>query len=182
MNSLVHSALTGSIPTAQEDAMSSLIERLEAAETGSRVLDGEIWCATNGYEFVQWDGAGCVYRTQPNGKISHDPNNNFRAYSASLDAALGLANRILPGWDWSVTTITTSFGGIKRVNALIVHPDHPADSDILTFGEGETPALALCIAILRAAQEEAPSTCGMTAESRNETKTPNIKGDTDHAE
>lgn len=38
----------------------SLIERLEKATGGSLVLDAEIWCAAWDYQFVRWDGAGCV--------------------------------------------------------------------------------------------------------------------------
>src|SRR5690606_20644606 len=46
-----------------------LIARLEKATGPDRELDGRIWCAINGYEFVQWDGAGCVYRAKSIGHI-----------------------------------------------------------------------------------------------------------------
>ena len=73
----------------------------------------------------------------------------------SLDAALALAERVLPGWLWQVTTITTAIGGIRKPFAVVMNPDDDND-DIRTFGEATTPALALCIAILkaRATQEQ----------------------------
>jgi hypothetical protein len=69
-----------------------LIRKLEEADEGSRALDGETWCAKNNAEFVQWDGAGCVYRAADSGAVGirHRPAEHIPRYSESLDAALSL--------------------------------------------------------------------------------------------
>jgi len=75
--------------------MTDLLARLEVAEAGSRELDGAVWCARNGYVFVMWDGAGCVYRKQPGYGISHISQSDVAPVTTSLDAALALAERVL---------------------------------------------------------------------------------------
>jgi hypothetical protein len=72
----------------------------------------------------------------------------------SLDASLALAEKVLPGWLWDVTTITTAFGDLRKPLASVVRPDQPEGEEIKTWGYASTPALALCIAILRAKQGE----------------------------
>lgn len=52
-------------------SLTELLERLEKAEGPDREIDGRVWTAVNGHIFVQWDGAGCVYRTSKNAGISH---------------------------------------------------------------------------------------------------------------
>lgn len=104
--------------------MSGLVEKLEAAEVGSRSLDQAVWLATGGWEGV----------------------NAPPSFTTSLDAALALAERVLPGW----------FVGLQQNRW--VHREGPAWAAYLTppkssleiEGDGPTPALALCIAICRA--------------------------------
>lgn len=112
--------------------LSALIARLEAAEVGSRELDWDIGAAL--FTGVR----GCA---APNA-------------TTSLDAALELVKKVLPGWLWDVTTITTAVGGLRKPLASVVRPDQPEGEEIKTWGYGSTPALALCIAILRAKQGE----------------------------
>jgi hypothetical protein len=136
----------------------ALIQRLEAAGEGSRELDALVNLRFHHDREYLWSLSGLNAQRPLWKDIDLDKTvlrcpseyGLDRPVTTSLDAALALAERVLPGWDWSVTTITTSFGGVKKVNALIVHPDHPSDKDISTFGEANTPALALCAAILRA--------------------------------
>lgn len=126
-----------------------LVARLEVTTEGSRELDVLIGSVT-GYRNRFTGQLLCEALADPE---MHDEALQWEGvpyYTTSLDAAVALARRVLPGWDWSVTTITTSFGGLKGASALIVHPDHPDGRDITTFGEAATPALALCIAILKA--------------------------------
>lgn len=58
-------------------------------------------------------------------------------YTASVDAAIALAERVLPGWGW-----------------LVQNCGHPAcilvKDDTSYEVRGTTPAMALCIALLRA--------------------------------
>jgi len=64
----------------------------------------------------------------------------------SLDAALALAERVLPGKEWMLVKSTE--GGETSFHALI-GPD-----SLGRAGEAASAALALCIAILRAKQGE----------------------------
>jgi hypothetical protein len=126
-----------------------LIERLEKASGPALVLDGEIWCAVNGYQFERWDGAGCVYRDPqaPAWKlgISHAPASVIRPYTGSLDAAVALVERELPG-------MTMHF--LRRILERVRHipvPYVPA-----TDSASSWIARQLAIAFLRAleAQED----------------------------
>jgi hypothetical protein len=116
---MVHSAEVGSIPVPD---MSALIARLEAAEAGSRELNGDVASATVG--FMAWDG---------------------EPITQSLDAALALAERVLP--DHMRGPISLCIAG--SAEAYIDHVD-PCGDSVKAFGK--TPALALCICILWAIQ------------------------------
>lgn len=133
--------------------MTSLIERLEKASEGSRELDAAIWEAATGevwsFPFGEPDRAGPWVPAHP---VFPD----IAAWvvvpsiTTSVDDALALVERALPGWLWDVTTITTSFGGQRRPSATVMRPDHPEGDEIDTCGGAATPALALCAAILKA--------------------------------
>lgn len=66
------------------------------------------------------------------------------AYTASVDAAIALAERVLPGWHWSIYDTD----GVGRCNAQMERPDFTGAEDF--DGTGATPAIALLIALLRA--------------------------------
>lgn len=122
--------------------LQALLERVEAATGPNLALEGEIWCAINGYQFVTWDGAGCVYRETPEAGISHVDGGVVRPYTASIDAALALVERVLasreidlhinkPGRDWQTACI--------RVTPLV-----------MLCGECATLPLAILAALLKA--------------------------------
>lgn len=79
-----------------------LAEMLNAATGASRELDAEIANAT-GWRLVwndvfdisvrEWVDANGIYKAQENAQ----PN-----FTSSIDAALALVERLLPGWEWSV--------------------------------------------------------------------------------
>lgn len=83
-----------------------------------------------------------------------DPSKPAIVYTASLDAAIALANRLLPGWGWRC-----GFGlsphwvngravyGWSHLNR--VHPDHALTKDEAT-GYAASAPLAICLAIVRA--------------------------------
>lgn len=126
-----------------------LIDRLEKATGPSLVLDGEVWCAINGYEFVQWDGAGCVYKkpgTSGYQGISHELHRNIRPVTASLDEAVALAKRVLPGASWN----TGAFPNIRAQIAVPVKTNFGSAIGLRGDATGATPAIALLIAILKA--------------------------------
>lgn len=106
----------------------SLIERLEAAEVGSRELDRELNAVLLPDEFF-----APAYRT-------------FQMYSRSLDAALQLSERALPGW---LSDINEHKGGRWFGCVSDPHRNKRAKHG-LSYAYAPTPALALCIAILKA--------------------------------
>ena len=131
-------------------SLADLIEMLEKATGPSLELEGMVWCAVAGYEFVMWDGAGCVYRDPAAPKwdagIKHAAALRVRPYTASLDAAVDLCSRALPGWRGSIQF--GNFGG--PVNAYVC-ADETVDDVIASH---PVPAIALCIAILKAKQAQ----------------------------
>lgn len=107
----------------------SLIERLEAAEVGSAGLSIDVVTSLDdGGEF---------------------PTHGKLFVTTSLDAALALAERVLPGWSWTV--------GTRDVPGCTAVIDSNGGSPILGEAIAPTPALALCIAILRARQASNPT-------------------------
>lgn len=133
--------------------MRELIERLEKADAGSRELDGQIEVVAR-WVMAARAGLAPEHRARwKSGRLGqvYDGNTGYDAQpvTTSLDAALALAERVLPGWLWEATTITTTIGGIRKPLAVVVDPEGEND-DVRTFGTAATPALAFCIAILRA--------------------------------
>lgn len=108
----------------------SLIERLEAAEVGSRELDAAIW-----YALIETCG----------GKPDRDMIDRWPAYTTSLDAALALAERVLPGCCPGVSQnvhsgVWFSWLGYSDEGVPRLYAD----------AFGKTAAVSVCIAILKA--------------------------------
>lgn len=130
--------------------LSALIARLEAAEVGSRELDAHVWAAANDYELLRFDGAGWLYKMHADDIQRHERTMYISSVTTSLDAALALAERVLPVFGWEIHYDEVS-GGIfawvgERMAIYGLERGHR--------GYANTPALALCIAILRAKQGE----------------------------
>ncbi|MDH3376209.1 MAG: hypothetical protein OEQ39_04475 [Gammaproteobacteria bacterium] len=105
--------------------MKDLIERLEAAESGSRELDANIALSMGGSV-----------------KLVPGPNGaQWPHYTTSIDAALTL---VPEGWRWQVSGFEAS--GEACVDSLAL--------DLERYGAAATPALALVIAALRAMEAE----------------------------
>lgn len=134
--------------------LSALIARLEAAEAGSRELDAEIWLRFNRPEYTGgvkalemrgWhDGRGHLILETDDGEEVADEL-YIGSATTSLDAALALAERVYPGFGWGCVQ-----GSGERCAANVT-PDGWASG---VSGIASTPALALCIATLRAKQGE----------------------------
>ncbi len=153
-----------SVPTEQEDRMTSLIERLEAAEVGSRELDAQVWLALNpkGQIAIKATGLTAVpsWRCRVPG---HDIKNSWTCpapATTSLDAALALAGRVLEanGEGWGYKVSKTERGGYYGAT---LHRSHPTNAS--AYAEGGSAALSVCAAILKATQSASPSTCGTSA-------------------
>lgn len=107
--------------------LSALIARLEAAEAGSRELDLVV-----------------VRAVGEDARLLGWP-----PYTTPLDAALALAERVLPGWAVEVSRINA---GTSRCTANIWTPSQREGQlgSGRVFVDAPTPALALVIATLRA--------------------------------
>lgn len=131
-----------------------LIEKLEAAESGSRELDVAIWAALHPerikvidfWEVYNDEKRTAIGFSLPPKRLRNTtqklgPYPHAEPVTTSLDAALALAGRVLPGWRFAMATIAPPW-----VQA------YPPDSveDCLDAVAASTLPLALCIAILRA--------------------------------
>ena len=135
--------------------MNDIIERLEAAEHGSRELDAEIhsrqlgadWYAKNQYE----DGSGkwLCYCTSLfiDSDRKHEQTKLPPYYTESIDAAITL----IPDGLWWV------------LNSGVQHPNHRSLAQVSSKertgpisheAHGATPALSLCTAALKAHTHE----------------------------
>ena len=108
------------------------LERLAKAAEGSRELDRAIW------HELEFDSRG-------------EPT-LCPVYTTSLDAALALAERLHPCWSWSVGQ--NVHHKYWRAYALALDTDRAAFQPI--EATAKTPALALCLAILKANHKDKP--------------------------
>ena len=127
-----------------------IIERLERGEVG-REMDAAILPVVSymPWTFVQWDGAGGVYRDESD-RIRHMKAENIPRYTTSLDAAKALADRVITNSD-----LIVHFMG-HRVQATTDYDRRYYDeevSDIYVYaptGPAAICALALQHALLKA--------------------------------
>lgn len=132
--------------------LSALIARLEAAEVGGDELSAramQMLIVPNGrVEQSHINGAWCIYvgdrLWQERGWWRPDG----WPVTTSLDAAIALAERVLPGWRIG---LNSDHDRAPMWSAQVKQRGEPwrPIGDLAT-----TPALALCIAILRAKQGE----------------------------
>lgn len=117
--------------------LAELIERLEKADEGSLELDKAILMS---FGFT-WRGMN--YWHHDDRTMWRGPTNLTR----SIDAAVALAERVLSDAGWSVA--------MNRIDRRYVGRIWSGEIDDGKANAGATPAIALCIAILRAAAESA---------------------------
>lgn len=128
-----------------------LIERISKLDAPDREVDAEIAMHLLGYTRVnrmeKWPEAKPIwdfYEGEPlnsNGVL-------IPKYTASVDAAIALAERVLPGWGFFLRSDKDGH------NCGMVYPVH----NFVTPGteSGATPAISMCIAILRATEAGQP--------------------------
>jgi hypothetical protein len=112
--------------------LANLIARLEAATGPSRELDMAIFARLYG-----WSDPLV-------GAAVHDFRENGAPYTASIDAALTLLSD-----DWTAWEIR-SRQRKTRFYAELSRLEEPTSLEDFRDGEGPTPAIALCIAALKA--------------------------------
>lgn len=129
--------------------MSGLVEKLETAEVGSRELDVAIWAHLQPERVKVVEYWSCyqdprltsVSFTLPPKRTERVTTHeggylHARPVTTSLDAALALAERVLPDAKVIALSRTESAGWGAGVNGYVAY--------------APTPALVLCIAICRA--------------------------------
>lgn len=131
--------------------LADLIARLEGATEGSRELDCLIWLAA-----APPEGTGAMGLTLAEAAAQYSDSleqvaNWWRgmlpAVSTSLDAALGLAARVLPGWFWQISGPWAVSGDYEvRLSNF--------GTGLMVTTQQPTPALALCLAILKAVRDK----------------------------
>lgn len=139
----------------------TLVERLEAAECGSRELDALVFVAAAN------DPNTYVIGPSPESIFSHVPGwyatgSDFSAaadpVTTSLDAALALAERVLPGWYWRAGNTPIGRWHHGRYTHGWAHLSRKdasnCDRGDEATGWAATAPLALCIAILKALNPE----------------------------
>lgn len=118
--------------------LKELLERVEKATRADHPLGHEVLLALGARHDHDWDHE---YWFGEDRLYPYD-------ITASIDAAVALVEKKLPGWSWLLS---------QRGSAYVISPDfEPAPEDWLepkgvTFhGDGSTPALALIAALLKA--------------------------------
>lgn len=126
---------------------SDLITRISKLEGPNRRLDHEMhilfFVPDNKKDTVEWNHFGS-YSWWP----SHDhvKIDKVPAYTASVDAAISLAERVLPGWNGDLD-IGKPLADSGKMGCRIWTHESKYHNYV---GEGFNPATALLIAILRA--------------------------------
>lgn len=77
-----------------------LLRQVQEASVGSRELDGEIAAVLLNQAFVENLGAGKIGIAQ--GVVGADYVETVPPYTSSIDAALGLVERVRAGRDWAI--------------------------------------------------------------------------------
>lgn len=120
--------------------MTDLIKRLEEAEAGGRELDAAIAVLIGGFfavksrlnpavpDYGYFDAEGAPVLP------GHGGDQMVPRYTTSLDAALALAERVLPGWHWDVR----HWAG-RKPSAIVTVPECARPKGSATF-KGVAPS------------------------------------------
>lgn len=152
--------------SAKHTDLVALLARVEAAEGPDREIDARLWCWENGHAFVAisdgrkcWSNYGDNDSVNPRGVPSagwaifrHKAPDRGNAMlqghqpprvSASLDAALALVERVLPG-------AFIELSGPRKYLHIPTPVPNRWRAECGHIGWGSTPALALLAALLKA--------------------------------
>jgi hypothetical protein len=138
--------------------LQEIIDALENADGPSQELDGAIEVQVRQFEAAKTGlprKSWAVWKN--NGATVYDGNTGYDAYpvTKSVDAAIALCERVLPEYGWDLASKTSHI--LNCLNPEYGKPigEYPhwaavAKTSSKKFEDGATPAIALCIAILRA--------------------------------
>lgn len=134
--------------------MTALLPRIEGGTGADEALDAEIVAHFNNAivkRYPPTDDFGPRDRWQFWSKdgthfLGSEGKFPVPAYTSSLDDALALVERMLPGWGWTVYSATPH----TKARAVLVQPEYRQQ-----VGEhGSDPCRAVLAALLRALQEQ----------------------------
>ena len=142
-----------------------IISRLQAATEPSRELDAHILCATLApagakVEQSKFNGAWCIYEPTVYGKEPfrlwekpHGFRCDHESVTSSIDTALRLVERVLPGWtgDIGFGRVPVS-ATIARHRGDLTSGRKNANFSGMRAGKCDLPAISLLIAMFRALQ------------------------------
>lgn len=144
--------------------IAELIERLEKAEGPDREIDADLVCVCCPgalvSQYIASDAEPSVFHAHA---LGLSDRSDVPAYTSSLDAALSLVERKLPGWKRELEEHVPTdkwphavFGN-HYWTATIISPEWDGSGGDWRAAEecGKTPALAVCLALLRALSTEA---------------------------
>lgn len=123
----------------------ALIEKLETAEEGSRELDAEIALQVAGWTLEKRGAERKAWWRAPGQSWASTYNNNPPQFTRSLDAALALVAAKLPSREWGVYADLEN----RRYDAFVADDVWDESFENIT-ATAPTPALALCLALLKA--------------------------------
>lgn len=141
--------------------MDDLLTRLREATGGDRELDARLWCALDEgnaiFSHLVGGGEVAIYFLPDKPGSRRCPG--WPPYTSSVDAALALIARVLPGWLWSVSGPDLLNGRDCCWAVVADKEDNGAEEpwavDRAVFeSEAPTPALALVIALVEAVKGE----------------------------
>ena len=139
-------------------SLHSLLERVRSAEKGSDLLDAQIRCCLWApYDAVieqsRINGKFCIYVPTASGGVkwwerprSVPQDLWLGSYSTSLDAAVSLIEKELPGWAWEVGM---NHGDGSQAT-LLRDGDGPDDYAVIEERLPAPPAISLLAALLSA--------------------------------
>lgn len=133
-----------------------LIERLELLDGPSPEIDARIWCYLNGKRYSDFYVSDrgeiqALFRDRPRTREQASRlGRDVQAYTASMDAAIALVERVLPGWGWTAgkTPDGMAMAGLRRPTPRGPAPERGCDRH-----DGNV-AIALVLALLKAKQGE----------------------------
>ncbi len=108
-----------------------LITRLSKLDAPDREVDGEIW--------------RYLMSGEPRA-VLHGP---IPKLTASVDAVIALAERVLPGWYWGITQGDDGEDAVE-FQGNVWPSIQPYPAELEQYGYHKLPAIALLIALLRA--------------------------------
>jgi hypothetical protein len=148
----------GSLQAQAPSVPTELVERLSAATVGSRELGHELLLSLGWHRTCVGHFYGPLYQWSAPDRTPHlisGDEDHLPNPVLSLDAALALAERVLPGLDIDLEIRPTHEG--LATDAIVYSHGYGPTPNASWRAWSPTPALALCIAILKALPTPTPS-------------------------